>query len=203
MNTNTLPQVPRQIAIDSVTAITDKQIAFIAKMIERVEIKVGTNTTTEAVAALEFIQQTKEKLMLGTTNKRQASSIIGLLIRHEARNYDTPTTPTNAPLGVYKHGGEIYRVVKARQSENRYAQKLITIEGRAPRWDIAYGFVRTLKVEELISPEVAAQMGRAFGYCVICGRFLSDPESIAKGIGPVCYERVSVNYGNHSPLYGG
>lgn len=37
--------------------------------------------------------------------------------------------------------------------------------------------------------EAAIAAGRALGVCACCGRDLSDPESIARGIGPVCAER--------------
>jgi hypothetical protein len=45
--------------------------------------------------------------------------------------------------------------------------------------------------------EVAAQMGRTVGYCVICGRFLTDAESVAKGIGPVCEKNTMNTYNQH------
>ena len=37
----------------------------------------------------------------------------------------------------------------------------------------------------------AAQFGRQFGVCGICGRTLTDdPPSVARGIGPVCIKRL-------------
>jgi hypothetical protein len=32
--------------------------------------------------------------------------------------------------------------------------------------------------------------GKKFGRCAVCMRELSDPESIERGIGPVCAERM-------------
>ena len=32
----------------------------------------------------------------------------------------------------------------------------------------------------------AGKLGLAFGFCIRCGRYLSDPVSVANGIGPVC-----------------
>lgn len=34
-----------------------------------------------------------------------------------------------------------------------------------------------------------AKRGRELGWCCVCGRPLSDPESVAAGIGPICAER--------------
>jgi hypothetical protein len=42
----------------------------------------------------------------------------------------------------------------------------------------------------LLSVEVAGSLGRKFGFCVICGRVLSNPESVARGIGPICGGRL-------------
>lgn len=41
-------------------------------------------------------------------------------------------------------------------------------------------------------PEAAAVLhGRASGRCAVCSRDLTDPESIARGIGPICQERFA------------
>lgn len=34
--------------------------------------------------------------------------------------------------------------------------------------------------------------GRATGACGICGRLLTDPESVARGIGPICAEKIGL-----------
>jgi hypothetical protein len=36
----------------------------------------------------------------------------------------------------------------------------------------------------------AVKYGRESGCCAVCGRDLTDPESIARGIGPICAERM-------------
>lgn len=38
---------------------------------------------------------------------------------------------------------------------------------------------------------IAAQMGGETGVCALCGRELTDPESVERGIGPVCYGKLS------------
>jgi len=35
----------------------------------------------------------------------------------------------------------------------------------------------------------AANHGHSTGHCTCCGRFLSDPPSVARGIGPICIEK--------------
>jgi hypothetical protein len=36
-----------------------------------------------------------------------------------------------------------------------------------------------------------AEHGHATGHCGICSRTLTDPESVARGIGPICWDRIS------------
>jgi hypothetical protein len=45
-------------------------------------------------------------------------------------------------------------------------------------------------VEVCKDPKTAATAyGKQFGVCAVCGRDLSDEESVARGIGPVCAEK--------------
>lgn len=194
----------QQIAVDTVSAITDKQIAFIKNLIAQVEPKIEGKTSASAKNAQIYLKAVRERLEEATMTKRNGSSAIETLLKLNGINFEAQeaeeierSRQVAAPVGVYQSEGEIYRVVKSRQSERTYAQKLVVIEGREPRWEMASGMVWKLKAEQLIAPEVAAQMGRARGYCVICGRYLTDETSVARGIGPVCYERTSRNYANH------
>ena len=51
-----------------------------------------------------------------------------------------------------------------------------------------WGVVSRLREGE--AEEVFAEYGRAFGVCCMCGRELTDPESVALGIGPVCRSKA-------------
>jgi hypothetical protein len=206
MNTNTLPQVPTQIAVDTVTGATDKQIAFMDKLMAKVAEKVEGITSTEAQGALDACKAiTDYRSNGGVMSKRQASALIDTLIKLTEMNYGTPVTPVAqttfvprvpAPLGIYRQDDKIYCVRKARQSERVYAYQLILINGREPRWEYVAGKVYDLKVEDMISLEVAQEYGRKTGICCICGRFLTDEESVTKGIGPVCERKYATLYSN-------
>jgi hypothetical protein len=206
MNTNTLPQVPTQIAVDTVTGATEKQIAFMDKLMAKVAEKVEGITSTEAQGALAACKAiTDYRSNGGVMSKRQASALIDTLIKLTEMNYGTPVTPATqpafvpkvpAPLGIYRQDDKIYCVRKARQSERVYAYQLILINGREPRWEYVAGKVYDLKVEDMISLEVAQEYGRKTGICCICGRFLTDEESVTKGIGPVCERKYATLYSN-------
>ena len=202
MNTNTLPQVPTQIAVDTVTGATEKQIAFIEKLMTKIGQKAEGIDSVEARGALSASEMIRKHLAGNSLSKRQASALIDTLIRTSEMNFGTPAVPVTrpvrveAPLGIYRVDETIYCVRKARQSERVYAYQLITTEGENPRWDYVAGKVFDLKVENMISLEVAQQYGRQTGICCICGRFLTDAESVTKGIGPVCERKYSVLYLN-------
>lgn len=44
-----------------------------------------------------------------------------------------------------------------------------------------------LKTEWSVPIEKAAEFGKAFGFCMRCGRYLENDESVARGIGPKCH----------------
>lgn len=49
--------------------------------------------------------------------------------------------------------------------------------------------IEALKSDNLLA--ALADAGRETGICQICGRELTDPDSIAKGIGPICAGKAS------------
>lgn len=183
--------------------MTPKQLAYIESLLSQLATKIADDTSGSEVVreALSVHDTTKIMLNHGNVSKQQGSRAIEMLIHWNQRSFaprPVPVVREKAPIGVYKRGEEIYRVIKGRQSQNTYAQKLVVNNQTGqPVWDYAGAMIFELKVEELISPEVAAQMGRSVGYCVICGRFLTDAESVAKGIGPVCEKNTSATYAQH------
>lgn len=55
-----------------------------------------------------------------------------------------------------------------------------------PAWGVAVEIKATLDKIAANPGEVAKEYGRATGECSCCGRELTDPNSIAAGIGPIC-----------------
>ena len=101
--------------------------------------------------------------------------------------------------GFYKFDGEVYRVVHNQEETAQYASKMrswdIALEvllkmdhKEKPNleWDYAPGIVNQLTSAMRFSKEEAEQFGKLYGSCAICGRKLRNPDSIKRGIGPVC-----------------
>ena len=193
-----------QVLTDS--SITEKQLKYIDVLLNQLATKIAeTPERTVIVQEALSVHDTVKSLLnihneKNNVTKAQGSKAIEMLLGWKQRSFaarPVPVVREKAPIGVYKRGDDIYRVIKGRQSANTYAQKLTVDYNGVPAWVYVGAMVFELKVEELISPEVAAQMGRTVGYCVICGRFLTDAESVAKGIGPVCEKNTMNTYSQH------
>lgn len=99
------------------------------------------------------------------------------------------TAPVEAPKQVapdFEHGalymveGDVYRVKRSARGYF-YAEKL---EGT--RFEYAPGDIRRIHASDRLTLEQAKAYGVRTGVCGCCGRELTNPESIDRGIGPVC-----------------
>lgn len=88
--------------------------------------------------------------------------------------------------GVYLRDGSVHRVQRG-NSGRLYAK---TMDLQNGGWQYAPGAVYSLEPGDRLTLEQAKQLGHAWGRCVVCGATLTDPKSIASGIGPVCASRV-------------
>jgi hypothetical protein len=95
-----------------------------------------------------------------------------------------------APLtpGTYRTpDGRVYRVVPSRTSGRMYAS--VFTPGDTPEsgsWDYAPGATHRITLAHRLTEEQEREFGRAYGWCCRCGRLLTDPDSVAAGIGPIC-----------------
>lgn len=90
-----------------------------------------------------------------------------------------------AEVGFYRVNCGIFRVKAAKESGRNYALKLT----EAGKWEYAAGAVFHLRPETRMTLEEAADYGRRHGRCIICQAELTDPKSIAAGIGPICAQK--------------
>ena len=98
-----------------------------------------------------------------------------------------PTPTAEVPEGIHIYSGSVYKVQTSSTSWKRYAKRLVIPEKGRPSWQYVGGApLKHLSPSTLITEEDAARFGLLTGVCACCGRTLTDPESIARGIGPVC-----------------
>lgn len=159
---------------------SDKQLAFIRKLAEERGVEVPA--VDSKVAASREI----DRLMA---------------LPRAARPPVAAAAPVAIEDGMYKLGDDIFKVQHAvHGSGNQYAKKLVraTETGRVfgtvdqGRWTFEYapGAVRRLRPEHRMTIEEAKKFGALYGTCCVCGRTLTDEDSIAAGIGPVCAGRL-------------
>ena len=145
---------------------TDRQIAFIAKLAAERNKVVDAPSLT----------------------RKQASDVIERLLDIPKPVAAKPTVDPSLEANTFHAvDGEFYRVVANQWSGALYAQKWNAFArrfGKAPR------AIFLLSAATLATQEQAAQFGQQFGVCGICGRTLTDPPSVARGIGPVCLKRL-------------
>lgn len=102
------------------------------------------------------------------------------------------TKPANED-GMYKLGDRIIKVQKSLSSGHLYAKELVQQatnenDGGVSSWRFEYspGTMRNLRPEHKMTIEQAKEFGALYGTCCVCGRTLTNEESIEAGIGPIC-----------------
>lgn len=157
---------------------TEKQIAFIKKLVAEKQ----TDQRTE-----DLLTAARAAAMAGGLSSKAASAVIDALIacprKTDARDEYT--------AGIYAVDGDtIVRVYLGQQSGVMLAKQVHVQDG-----EVSYDYLGTARKvlsaattwTRLELSEVGS-LGITSGHCLICGRRLDDPESVDRGIGPVCAE---------------
>jgi hypothetical protein len=106
-----------------------------------------------------------------------------------AAEEEAPAEPVTEE-GLYRHDGTLYRVQEG-PSRRLYARRIVRPEeGGRLRFERAPRMVLRISATERLSVEEAAVIGREWETCLQCGVELTDPKSIARGIGPDCAKKV-------------
>lgn len=162
---------------------TDKQVQFIARL-------VASRALDPRLTVM--VDEARTAVMAGRFSSADASCVIDNLL-------DAPEKPVSRPVadepeaGVYRDAaGRLLRVYRGQQSGRMLAKEVCVGE----EYDVGYRYVGTAAglvcEQQRLSLEEVGKMGIATGECIVCGRRLDDPESVDRGIGPVC----AANY-NH------
>lgn len=151
---------------------TYKQLNFIEKLAAERQTWASANLNLEAVRS-------------GTI--KEASDLISTLlsIPREVKQHTGAIPFAEIKAGSYwTTNGQIARVRKSRTTGRLYAEIL----NDANVFVYDRGAVFHLKARMTL--DEAKSWGVEHGICCICAKLLTDPKSIAAGIGPVCATRV-------------
>jgi hypothetical protein len=115
-----------------------------------------------------------------------ASALISLLLNAPRKSGGSVQRVTE--LGMYRTAeGEIYKVQRSRESGNLYAKRLDIFDGG---FIYEQGAISKVAPSDRMTLAEAKAFGVQYGICCVCGALLTDPVSVAEGIGPVCSGRV-------------
>lgn len=150
---------------------SEKQIAFIKKLLAEKDLAM----IPELALAIQDSLESDRPLPIQAASAAIDSllPLPKLPVAHEDGNAVGP--------GYYFVEGLIYQVVAAKSSGNLYA-KVFSESG----YEYSPGAMRLMASAQRLTLEQAAEAGVQTGRCVVCARLLTDPESVAAGIGPVC-----------------
>jgi hypothetical protein len=152
---------------------TEKQIDYL--------LRLSTERDFESLPALAA---TITEAQQGIVGRQSASTAIDILLtkpRKATMNVDGGAVSE----GYFWVNGLIYKVQAAQSTGNLYA-KVFSESG----YEYAPGAMRLMKDAQRLTLEQASEAGVRTGRCVVCARTLTDPESVAAGIGPVCAARI-------------
>lgn len=143
----------------------------------------------EDVPALEtIVTDARSAYSNGQLTKLRASQVIDHLM-YAPKRLDT-VAKTQEPAenieGMHRLDSVIYKVQEAKNGSGRLYAKKLTQDGEGWAFEYAPGAVRKLSASTKMSLEEAKEFGALYGTCCVCGRALTDENSIAAGIGPVC-----------------
>ena len=157
-----------------------KQISFIRDLVGRVP-------NVDFLPPLEMLCL-NDILADKPVGKGAASDLISDLLRHVPK----AAPKAMAEPGYYKTAQDFLVVVRNRRGDRTYAKRLVVTKENNrshAKWDYAPGLGYQVAGMTPMTLTEAAQFGHLHGICFVCCRPLTDPESVKRGIGPVCAKR--------------
>jgi hypothetical protein len=159
---------------------SERQTAFISSLL------------SDRTVPVTYSENISERMSEGILTSREASQAIDYL-KGLPKRPGAHAHAVDLPLGIYTVGEEIWRVGVSRTTGRKYAARLrgnlLTMDAK-PVFDWVKGGLGILAREgERKSLEWAEAWGLQHGWCICCDAFLTDPASVARGIGPVCAKK--------------
>lgn len=162
-------------ALNKYGHLTERQMATVARLTVQAAERKAARAIERAKAAETAPDLTVKAIEVSFTKAKEAG------IKFPKLRLDTfifsPASATSANAGaVYVKEGDTYlgkvlggKFLKVRDCSDEQANRIVAAA---------------------TDPEAAAvAYGKKFGKCAVCARELSDPESVDRGIGPICAEK--------------
>lgn len=143
---------------------SEKQINFINKLLDQKQLD-------------EIELDTVKIVMENGLTIQQASNGIKMLLNKPNKQI---AMKQEIEIGFYSQNDEIFKVKESRAGR-KYAMRL-TDDG----FEYAPGAIGKIQSENKMTLDEAKEYGKMTGNCMCCGRILTNENSIAEGIGPIC-----------------
>ena len=156
---------------------TDKQFTFIRRLLAE------RNLDAELREHVQFARSLAQR---GNLTAHGASVLIDALLDAPKA---APMRPTEdePEAGVYRDAkGRLLRVYAGQKTGRMLAKEVELEDGELLGYTYLGAAVFLVKDAQRLSLDEVGSLGVATGSCLLCGRRLDDPESVDRGIGPVC-----------------
>lgn len=190
------PQAQPRPALANLRPCTQRQVAFIKQLLEERDV---------APCVMEQVDIARGQVMRGALSSQGASALIEELLSSPKKQGSTsgwtrePLAPAEEPEdGIYvlKQQGlqdDIFKVYKMVHGSGRQGLKRLVFEPGAKKGRFEFeglALYKLPKAARRMTLEEAKEFGALYSFCVRCGRTLTDEESIAAGIGPICAGKI-------------
>jgi hypothetical protein len=130
------------------------------------------------------------RILEGTLDGRTVSNLIDTL---KGAPMSATKSVGTLSVGMYRTSeGTIYRVHESRETGRLYAKRMewdVLMESK-PRFEYDRGAIYALTSADRMTLDEARAWGVETGVCCVCGAFLTDAKSVARGIGRVCEGKI-------------
>lgn len=125
---------------------------------------------------------------------RDAANARWMLARSETPAYRQTLKSQVRPevtAGFWEIEGTIYKVIRSQTSGNLYGKRLDVDPDGTQTWTYTPRAVAEIRqYGTRVQGDTVKKYGELYGRCMLCGRRLTNEESISEGIGPVCSGKV-------------
>lgn len=161
---------------------TENQIRFINTLKE-------ARRWEDTSAMVDLLDNARKAWKDQRFTRRDASLLIDSLEYMPRR--EAEAAPEAASLeGMHRVNGTIYKVQRAVHGSGHLYAKVLVQDGDDWSFEYAAGALRSLSAATRLTLEEAKEWGALYGSCCVCSKTLTNEESIAAGIGPVCAGRL-------------
>jgi hypothetical protein len=159
--------------------MTERQYRYLRSLVTEHEYNVVLPVTEQ----LRILDESYDQMKIST---KIAGQMIDKAKASPKREVHMPNTMLDD--GIYVVNGVYHKVIHAVHGSGRqYAKKFNSF---TENWEYAPGALGYITNSHQLTEDQAKAFGKLYGRCVVCGRTLTDEESIELGIGPVCRAKL-------------